>query len=154
MASSSFTPNLGLCNWSADDKPKRADFVSDNGIIDTALGGHINNGSIHLTASEKEKALSPFAVVPYSGDGKSSRTIQAGFAPKLALVYLRNAPCVEYAGGATIINSAIAYYGMGGSSGLSLSSSGIVVSQQTTPVDGVRHNLNETDGQYVSVLFK
>ena len=42
MASSQFTTNLGLCNWLESDRPKRADFVSDNGIIDSVLGGHLN----------------------------------------------------------------------------------------------------------------
>ena len=36
MASSSFTTHLGLCNWDASDRPKRADFVSDNNILDNA----------------------------------------------------------------------------------------------------------------------
>ena len=60
MASSSFTTHLGLCDWAASDRPKRADFVSDNTIIDTQLGGHIANGNIHLSADEKAKLDEPF----------------------------------------------------------------------------------------------
>ena len=50
MASSNYTPNLHLSAWNASDRPKRADFVSDNTIIDTQLGGHIANSGIHVSA--------------------------------------------------------------------------------------------------------
>ena len=55
MATSNYTPNLHLSAWEATDRPKRADFVSDNTIIDTQLGGHIANGNIHLNADEKAR---------------------------------------------------------------------------------------------------
>ena len=37
MATSNYTPNLHLNAWEETDRPKRADFVSDNQIIDTQL---------------------------------------------------------------------------------------------------------------------
>ena len=154
MASSSFTPNLGLCNWAAGDKPKRADFVSDNGIIDTELGGHIANTTVHVTAAEKAKLQSPFTAVAYSGDGIASRAVNAGFQPKAAFVYMKGRPLSEYGGGIMIANGGMSYYGMGGSAGISINSSGITVLQENTATDGVRCNLNETDEQYVAILFK
>lgn len=154
MASSSFTPNLGLSNWAAGDRPKRADFVSDNGIIDTTLGGHIADTAKHLTAGEKSWLQTPYTAIAYSGNGSAARAVTAGFQPKAAIVYTKNAPLVEYGGGIMIAHAAVSYYGMGGSAGLSITSTGISVKQESTATDGVRANLNETDVQYVAILFK
>ena len=154
MASSNYTTNLGLCNWAASDHPKRADFVSDNGIIDSVLGGHVNNAAIHMSAAEKAQALAPFDVRVYSGSGEASRTISAGFRPSFAIVYKKDSPPVAYDNGTTVVNSAYCLYGSGSSAGLSIVSSGISVQQQAAAVSGVRISLNEADCQYVAVLFK
>lgn len=154
MASSNYTTNLGLCNWAATDRPKRADFVSDNGIIDSVLGGHVNNAAIHMSAAEKAQALAPFDVSIYSGNGESSRTIAADFRPSFAVVYKKDSPPVAYENGAVIVNSAYSVYGSGSSAGLSIVSSGVTVQQQATASDGVRLSLNEQGCQYVAVLFK
>ena len=154
MASSSFTTNLGLCDWTASDRPKRADFVSDNQIIDSTLGGHIANTTMHLTASEKEKALSPYATVIYSGTGDDNRSLTTDFAPKLVMVYKKNAAPTEIGSDAVVVNSGTAVYGQGGSGGLSVSSTGFVVRQQSTASDGVRFSLNESGCQYFAVVFR
>jgi hypothetical protein len=154
MASSNYTTNLGLCDWAATDRPKRADFVSDNGIIDSVLGGHVNNAAIHMSAAEKTKALEPFDIRVYSGDGTSTRTITAGFRPSFAVVFKRDNPPVVYDSGVNVVNSAYSIYGSGSSSGLSIVSNGISVRQQATASDGMRISLNETDCQYIAVLFK
>ena len=154
MASSNYTANLHLCSWSETDRPKRADFVSDNSIIDTQLGGHINNANIHMTAAEKAKLSDPYICAIYAGSGEAERTIALSFVPKFAVVYKRNAPPVGYSNGVAVINSGYTYYGCSGTSGISISSSGIVVTQESTAVNGVRANLNETDGQYVIIAFK
>lgn len=153
MASTNHTPYLGLCQWSASDKPKRADFVSDNNIIDTALGGHVGNAAIHLTASEKAKLSESFVIRAYAGTGEASRAITVDFQPKLALVYKKNAPPVSYSSGNIIINAAVAAYGSGGSQGLAITSTGITVSQ-TSAVGGAAVNLNENEEQYAAILFK
>ena len=89
MASSNFTTNLHLSAWAAGDRPKRADFVSDNNIIDTQLGGHILDSAIHLSAAQQDKLNTPYTVSIYAGDGSAERTIQLGFTPQLAIVFKR-----------------------------------------------------------------
>ena len=154
MASSNYTANLHLCAWNENDRPKRADFVSDNNIIDTQLGGHINNSGIHLTAAEKAKLSSPFECTVYAGSGEAERTVSVGFVPKFVIVYKRGEAPVSYVNGVTVVNCGFAYYGSGGSAGASISSSGVVVTQSSSAVNGVRVNLNEEDAQYALVAFK
>lgn len=154
MATSQYTPNLHLNAWTDSDRPKRADFVSDNTIIDTQLGGHIANSGIHLTAEEKAKLTEPFTVTLYAGSGDATRAISLGFQPKLAIVYKRNAPPVAYSGGVNIVNAACACYGHGGSTGLSVTSTGVSVSEAATATDGVRASLNESGSQYTIIAFK
>ncbi len=154
MASSSFTSNLGLCNWAADDRPKRADFVSDNQIIDTALGGHIADAGIHLTQAEKEKALVPYISMVYAGNGEDNRAVITSFAPKFVMVFKRYSGFTSYENGITVIHAGAAAYGNGGTEGVSINSSGFTVRQQNTAVNGRRISLNENDCQYMAVLFK
>ena len=154
MASSNHTTNLGLCSWAATDRPKRADFVSDNSIIDSALGGHIADTTIHMTTAEKTKALVPFESFIYSGNGEASRTIGTTFRPAFAVVFKRGEAPMEYTGGVNVVNSAYAYYGHGGTAGLSISSTGVVVTQESAASDGRRISLNEQDCQYTLVAFK
>ena len=154
MASSNFTSNLGLCDWAASDRPKRADFVSDNHIIDTALGGHIADTTAHLTAAEKTKALEPYTTMIYAGSGTDNRAVTTDFAPKLVMVFKKNAPPVGIENGAAVVNSGCAAYGHGGSGGVSVSSAGFVVRQQSTAADGMRYSLNENGCQYFAVVFR
>ena len=154
MASSNFTTNLGLCDWAANDRPKRADFVSDNHIIDNTLGGHIADTAMHLTASEKQKALSPYTTMIYAGSGSDNRSITTDFAPKLVMVYKKNAAPTAIENGTAVINSGAAAYGHGGSGGLSVSATGFVVRQQSTAEDGMRYSLNESGCQYFAIVFR
>lgn len=154
MASSSYTSNLGLCDWAASDRPKRADFVSDNHIIDTTLGGHIADTTAHLTASEKEKALSPYTTMIYAGNGTDNRALTTDFAPKVVMVYKKNAAPTAIESGTAVINSGAAAYGHGGSGGVSVSSTGFVVRQQSTASDGMRYSLNESGCQYFAIAFR
>lgn len=154
MASSSFTSNLGLCNWAATDRPKRADFVSDNNIIDSTVGGHIANTAMHLTAAEKQQALEPYTTMIYSGTDTDNRALVTDFPPKLVMVFKKNASPVLYSGGVNIVNCAVAGYGSGGSGGVSITSTGFTVRQQGTASDGIRYSLNEDGCQYFAVIFK
>ena len=154
MASSSFTTNLGLCNWTENDRPKRADFVSDNGIIDSVLGGHVNNTAVHLTPAEKSKALSPFETYIYTGNGEASRTIVTDFRPSFALVYKRTEAPIAYSSGVTVVNSGCAVYGSGGTAGVSIGSDGVVVQEEAVASNGRRISLNEEDSQYTIIAFK
>jgi len=154
MASSSFTTNLGLCDWAATDRPKRADFVSDNHIIDSTLGGHIADTTAHLTAAEKTKALEPYVSMIYAGSGTDNRAVTTSFAPKLVLVYKKDAAPTMNENGVTVVNSGMAAYGQGGSGGVSLTSTGFSVRQQNTASDSMRFSLNENDCQYIAVAFR
>lgn len=154
MATSQYTANLHLSAWTDSDRPKRADFVSDNNIIDTQLGGHLLNSGIHVTADEKAKLSEPFTVSLYAGSGESTRAISVGFQPRMAIVFKRNTPPVEYSGSVNVVNAAVAVYGHGGSSGLSVTGTGVSVSEESTAVNGVRINLNETGSQYTVIAFK
>ncbi len=154
MATSSYTPNLGLCSWLSSDRPKREDFVSDNSIIDNVVGQHIGNTAIHMSAAEKQKALEPYLVMIYAGDGTDNRAVVAGFQPSLAIVIKKNAALTENDSGATVVNSGMAAYGRGGSAGIAINSEGFVVRQQSTAGDGMRFSLNETGSQYIAVVFR
>ena len=154
MASSSFTPHLGLCNWSENDRPKRADFISDNGIIDTVLGGHVADTDVHMSAAEKSKALTPFDIEIYAGTGESSQTVTTAFRPSVVLVFKKNEAPVSVQSGVAVVNSAYAVYGTGSSSGIAIGSAGVTVSQEATAQNGRRLSLNEEGCQYVMILIK
>lgn len=153
MASSNFTPNLHLSAWDASDRPKRADFVSDNTIIDTQLGGHLTNDGIHLSAAEKAKLNEPFVTVLYAGDGTAQRTIPLDFHPKFVFIYKRGVPFVSYSNGVNVVCAACGAYSQGSSAGISISSSGVMVTE-TEASNGVRVNLNENYSQYTLIAFK
>lgn len=154
MATSQYTPNLHLSAWTDSDRPKRADFVSDNNIIDTQLGGHVANNNIHLSADEKEKISEPYVSKMYSGSGESSRTISLGFLPKFVLIFKRGVPPVTYSNGVNTVNCACGFYGHGASVGISITSSGITVTESTTATNGIKMSLNESGSQYTIVAFK
>ena len=153
MASSNYTSNLHLCAWSAGDRPKRADFVSDNTIIDTQLGGHLANGNIHVTASEKQLLSEPFALKTYSGSGESSRTVVLDFAPRLVIIYKRSAPPVAFDNGVNVVNCGVTGSGASGSGGISVSGTNVTVSE-TAAVSGTRLSLNESGSQYTLIAFR
>lgn len=154
MASSSFTANLGLCSWAATDCPKRADFVSDNTIIDSVLGTHIGDTDKHLTAQEKSRALEPFVIMAYAGTDESTRTVATAFRPTFAIVFKKNEPPFTVDNGATVVNSGCAAFGHGGTSGVSIATNGVVVRQEATAADGKRLSLNESGCQYTMIVFK
>ena len=154
MASSNFTANLGLCSWSASDRPKRADFISDNTIIDTTLGGHIANTGIHVTSAEKAKLNAPFDIVGYSGSGTQSYSYNVGYTPKAVIVFKKNSPLVTVSSTNVTANAAVAAYGAGGSTGLSITSNGFQVQNTSASSSAPGINLNETDELYTAIVFK
>ncbi len=155
MASTSYTENLGLCSWSASDKPKRIDFVNDNNKIDTKLGGHIIDKSIHVTPQEKEIFSTPYKVLTYAGDGAASRTLPIDDEYTFAFVFQKSYPPTEVdSDGNTIMRSAIVGRLFGSNANLTLKSDSIVVSQQTTATNSIISKFNESYGQYVVILFR
>ena len=75
MPSTNKTKNLKLNSWESNDRPMRNDFNSDNALIDSALGGHIKNGNIHVTAEEKEFLKDSHMTYMYTGTGENSKTV-------------------------------------------------------------------------------
>lgn len=77
MGSVNKTPNYGLNQWAGNEYPKRADFNSDNGIVDTQLkanhdatAAHTGNATIHiaqLTCQTSGTAHAITGTLPASG---------------------------------------------------------------------------------------
>ena len=154
MASSNHTTNLHLNAWTDSDRPKRADFVSDNNIIDTQLGGHINNSGIHVTADEKAKLNNPYEVSVYAGSGAAQRTIVLSFVPKFVIVFKRGVPAVSFSNGATVVNSGCAAYGNGNTAGVSINNVGVTIQEIAADSEGVKVSLNAEGSQYTMIAFK
>lgn len=156
MPSTNKTKHLNLNKWEAEDRPKRNDFVSDNTILDTVVGEHINNSSLHVTASEKQKLAQMYTCVAYAGTGAATETIVLDFVPSIVFVYKKFSPPVSYnSGGYMVVNSAACgTAALGGSPGVAISGKNVVVSQSTSASNGMFLNLNQEYGQYVVIALR
>ena len=153
MASTNKTPNLRLNSWLDSDRPKRMDFVSDNNIIDSALGTHLNDSTSHLTPSEKDKVDEPFEVCVLYGTGETSTSITFDFNPSFVLAYKISAPVSEYANSKNVVNTAYATRS-GTSLGISLSNNQVTFYQGNVPDTTYYNNMNQSNSQYVVIAFK
>lgn len=153
MASTNKTPNLRLNSWLDSDRPKRMDFVSDNNIIDSALGTHLNDSTSHLTPSEKDKVDEPFEICILYGTGDSSTHLTFDFNPSFVLAYKIDSPACEYAGSRNVINSAYASPS-GASNGIALSNNQVTFYQGSVPDTNYYNNMNKNNSQYIVVAFK
>jgi len=156
MASSKFTPNLGLNSWQAEDRPKRMDFVNDNDIIDSQLGTHIKNKDIHVTFADKERYLNPYKVMTYAGNGEESKSLSLDEEYSFAIVFQKHYPMVQYDdSGNAICRFAITGRTFGSSvPGVVFSGNMLVVKQDSQAANGIKNNFNEDMGQYAVVLFR
>lgn len=134
MASSSKTSYLKLNYWSASDKPKMADFNSDNQKVDSALQSHIQNTSLHLQGNQTAWIKQPFASGTYTGDGAKTKTITLGFQPALIIILPESYGPMELD---TVQQSPVVRFAMGadgkGSSGLTITTNGFTVAQDQSP---------------------
>ena len=153
MASTNKTPNLRLNRWLDTDRTKRMDFVSDNNIIDAALGTHLNDSASHLTPSEKDKVDEPFEICILYGTGESSTSLTFDFNPSFVLAYKISAPACEYANSKNVVNTAYATR-RGTSSGISLSNNQVTFYQGNVPDTNYYNNMNKNNSQYVVIAFK
>ncbi len=151
MASTNKTDNLHLNKWIETDKPTRADFVSDNNIIDEVISTHIDSDSVHLRGIEKERVSNPYQFRFIQGTGESSRTVNLDISPKFVIYFMFDEAPVKVSSGTAVVNFGIAVNGNGGSGGCELSGNRLVLSQGTQ--NGVKYNLNESDTQYTIVGF-
>ncbi len=158
MASTNKTEHLLLNSWIETDRPQRNDFNSDNHIIDTVLGEHIEDNDLHLTETEKSRVASPFVVVPYVGTGEKTTTISLPVVPMFAVVYRKGMPFSLYdsQSGVNKVYGGVAFTSGGGASaGVSLSvTGGITLEQGAAESDGVYYCLNEEGCQYTVIVFR
>lgn len=155
MASTSYTRHLGLCEWQGSDRPKRMDFVNDNAIIDQKLGEHLIDSNIHVTAEEKIRFENLYTVFSYAGDGEKTKTFALDNSYSFAIVFQKFYPSVEIDDNSDVVSHfAIAGRVFGSSTGVTLTSNSLIVTQDTYATDGVKNNFNESQGQYVALLFR
>ena len=139
MPSSSKTNYLGLNYWSAGDKPKMADFNSDNQRVDSALQEHIQSTALHLAGSHSAWIRQPFASGTYAGSGAATKTVTLGFTPALLVILPQTYGPLELD---TVQKTPIIRFAIGadgqGSAGLTITSTGFTVAQdQDLPLAGL-----------------
>ena len=153
MASKNKTPNLGLNYWEELDCPKRSDFVSDNLIIDSLVGNHIKDGSLHLTADEKDRVQTPYDINTIYGTGETETFVKFNYTPKFALVFMKNAPFTKTTGSYETVNSGVAT-SIGTTGGVFLNQYGVTLKQSSEAENGSYYNLNNKDKEYILITFK
>lgn len=156
MASTNKTDNLSLNLWAAEDRPQRGDFNSDNMIIDETLGTHIADSEIHLTATEKARVKRPVTNHVYLGNGEAEATVTLSVVPSMVIVFCEGMPHGVYDStqDCTKVYSAVAVYGAGATSGVTLTSNTLKVTQDSKPADGVMNCLNESGKQYKVIVIR
>lgn len=153
MPSSFKTSNFSLNSWAETDKPTRADFVSDNVIIDSTLANHINDSSVHLTAEEKARVGAPFVTKVFQGDDTQDRLITSDFVPRLAFCMLQENVQEALTNGAiSTVYCGAAADPSGSTGGIYISSNGVLVTNET--LSGVEFKLNEYPRQYILILVR
>lgn len=153
MASTNRTPNLGLSSWIDTDRPKRMDFVSDNNILDSVLGAHLNDSTSHLTSSEKTKVGEPFKVYILYGTGQSSTNLRCDFTPSLVIAFKIGAPVFEYSNSKNVVNTAMAT-SQGASTGMVMENNVLTFYQGAVPDTNYFNNMNEEYSQYAVIAFR
>lgn len=154
MASTNKTEKLKLNLWTETDRPQRADFNNDNVIIEEALGGHVNNDSIHLTEQEKSRVSAPVIYTGYSGNGQSSREVSLPCEATAVIVFCDSTPSAVLGEGCVCNYRAVAMAGAGACKGLTLSSSKLTVTQDTVADNGAKSCFNESGRQYRVMIFR
>lgn len=158
MSSTNKTTNLKLNDWVGTDIPQREDFNADNQRIDSAIGEHTANTTVHITQAERETWNIPFYYTNYFGNGQASRavTIACPFYPRFAIVFADGmAPTVckfsssanyHYTGFASQARNSI---------GIKLDDSTLTVQQSVSPITGQEYAcLNQNGIAYAVLLFR
>lgn len=156
MASTNKTEKLGLNSWLETDKPRRADFVEDNAIIDDKLGNHLVDDTRHFTTEDREKLANMVYTESYGGDGKSSRSFTLPFEPSFVIVYNRYDTLSYYDPelGYNLLNAAVFAIKKSLDFAGSLDGAVLTVNQSTEPETGLFANLNRQFAQYVIIAVR
>ena len=156
MASKNKSEKLKLNLWAETDRPQRADFNSDNMIIDAALGEHLENDQLHLTAEEKARAAIPLASTAYQGNGEASRAVNLPVDALAVMVYCEGMPFAIYDKSVEALRNYSGFYmfGAGSSAGVSVQNKTLVVTQDTQSKGSVMNCFNESGKQYRVVVIK
>ncbi len=156
MASKNKTEMLGLNLWDGTDRPQRGDFNSDNILIDEALGAHLADETLHLTATEKERVRRPVQSFSYVGNGSAEGSVTLPVTPSVVIVYCDGMPRNVYdsANACTRVYGGVAVYGAGASAGICLEGNVVKLMQSTSPANGVMNCLNENGRQYKVVMIR
>lgn len=156
MPSSSKTNYLKLNYWAAGDKPKMADFNSDNQKVDSALQEHAQNTALHLQGNQSAWIQQPFVSGTYAGSGERTKSVTLGFRPGLVVILPQAYGPLELdtTQKTPVIRFAIGADGYG-SSGLTITANGFTVSQdQDVPLAGlsmVSLNQNKVTYRYFAI---
>ena len=149
MPTSNKTPALSLNNWLGTDKPMRSDFTEDNLILDSVIGGHLQDAVSHLSAADREKFDSPYLLDSYAGTGDAEQHFTLPFTPKFVFVFYQTRAFSEYVaeGDYTKCNAGFAAPGLS-TAAVSLQGNRLTVKQTTGEAAGkLFYNLNLRDGQ-------
>ncbi len=152
MSSSNKTEKLELNWWSGSDTPTRADFLSDNYILDTVVGNHVNNTMYHLTNDQRTYLSEPIHIELVQGSGEDSRTVTLDFQPTLAFCFPINSPMSVTEDGTVTSYSAAAAYELGTSGGMYILENAVSFYNET--ISGNVYALNNSDIQYVLAAFR
>ncbi len=158
MSSSNKTANLQLNSWIGTDRPKMADYNSDNEKIDAAFGNHTGNMQTHLSQEDRERLETPIYFGTYFGDGEVEKTIATGcpFEACCALVFpISYAATVTKFDTKTCTHYFAAATKAGGSMGLQISGGNITVKQSISATAGSEYAaLNSKGMSYFYILFR
>lgn len=162
MASSEKTSRLGLNLWQETDKPERADFVSDNEILEETLGTHLKDYTQHLTSTEKTWVGTPYQLLTYTGNGSSQRTYTLDISGRAVFIFAIDRPLAE--DGETSSGDAMKsiFYGLQTgiyhTPGISLSGKALTLSQQSEAAaieagNSYRVRLNDYNRRYAGIVL-
>ena len=90
MPTSNKTPALSLNNWLGTDKPMRKWILQRiNLILDSVIGGHLQDAVSHLSAADREKFDSPYLLESYAGTGDAEQHFTLPLRQNLCLCFIR-----------------------------------------------------------------
>lgn len=158
LSSTNKTPYLRLSSWLGSDIPNRVDFNNDNNIVDSALGTHLEDEDIHVSAQEKAVWNQPYHISTYIGNGNSTRSLNLDcpFNPTWGIIFRLNAPVQTIDINNEADNNYFAIFTKNGSqAGVSLNNKSLTLMQSTAPIFGMEYRTyNEMGASYFVIAFR